>query len=60
MKTEEDIKAGLKELEILKTKYISKIANYDDNISGIVYDTDLIRKLEALDAQILTLKWVLK
>lgn len=58
MQYKKDIQKGLKELEIRKTSYLLDIAE-QVTPPGIKYNTELIRNLEVVDAQIYTLKWVL-
>jgi len=52
-----DIKRSLKELETRKSSYMLDMA--EQTVQGVKYNTDLIRNLEVVDAQIYTLKWVL-
>lgn len=53
-----EIKTALKEFEINKKSYLLDIAERHQP-NEIKYDTELIRKLECLDAQIYTLRWIL-
>lgn len=57
MQYKNDIKKALKELETRKKSYMLDMAEYVPN--GVKYNTELIRNLEVIDAQIYTLKWVL-
>lgn len=57
MQYKKDIVAGLKELEALKKSLMLSIGEFDED--GVTYNTDNIRKLETVLAQIHTLKWVL-
>lgn len=45
-------------METRKSSYILDISRYKD-LNSIVYDTELIRKLEVTDETINALKWVL-
>jgi len=58
MKTQKEIQKALKEMETRKTSYLLDMACVKP-LSGVVYDTELIRKLEVTDATIHALKWVL-
>jgi hypothetical protein len=58
MKTEKEIKQGLKDMEIRRKGYILDMCS-PQTPNGIVYNTDIIRKMEVTDATIHTLKWVL-
>jgi len=58
MRTEKEIKKALREMEIRKTSYILDMSTYKPP-GTVVYDTELIRKLEVTDATIHALKWVL-
>ena len=57
MQYKNDIKKALKELETRKKSYMLDMAEHVPN--GVKYNTELIRNLEVIDAQIYTLKWVL-
>ena len=58
MQYKKDIQKALKELELRKADYLLDIAEIHSP-GSIKYDTELIRKLEVVDAQIFTLRWVL-
>jgi len=57
MKKQNEIEKALKEMETRKSSYMLDMMSVKP--TGIVYDTELIRKLEVTDATIQTLKWVL-
>lgn len=59
MKTLQEIKKGLKEMETRKKGYLLDMATIVEP-GSIVYSTDLIRKLEVTDATIHALRWVLQ
>lgn len=61
MKTLIEIKKGLREMETRKKSYLLDmvVPKVSDHVA-LVYDTELIRKLEVTDATINTLKWVLQ
>ena len=58
MKSVKEIKQGLKEMETRKTSYLLDMTSYKTP-NSVVYDTEIIRKLEVTDATIHTLLWVL-
>lgn len=58
MKLKKDITKALKEMKIRKTGYLLDVAN-TGTPNSVVYDTELIRKLEVTDATIHALSWVL-
>lgn len=58
MKTQKEIEKALKEMETRKSSYMLDMASYKAP-NSVVYDTELIRKLEVTDATIHALKWVL-
>ena len=58
MKKQNEIEKALKEMETRKSSYMLDMASYKAP-SSVVYDTELIRKLEVTDATIHALKWVL-
>lgn len=58
MKTQKEIEKALKEMQTRKSSYILDMASYKEP-NSVVYDTELIRKLEVTDATIHALKWVL-
>lgn len=57
MQYKKDIQKALKDFEIRKKSYMLDMVEYVPN--GVKYNTELIRNLEVIDAQIYTLKWVL-
>ena len=58
MKTKDEIEKGLHEMEIRRKSYVLDMCA-PQYPNSVVYNTDLIRKLEVTDATIHTLKWVL-
>jgi len=58
MQYKKNIEKALKEMETRKRSYLLDMASYKKP-NAVVYDTELIRKLEVTDATIHTLKWVL-
>ena len=58
MKKQNEIEKALKEMETRKSSYMLDMASYKAP-NSVVYDTELIRKLEVTDATIHALKWVL-
>ncbi len=54
-----DIKKALKELETRRTSYMLDMVE-QQHPNGVKYNHELIIKLAVTDAQIHTLKWVLK
>ena len=59
MKTEDEIRKGLADMEIRKKAYLLDMAQ--NNVpNSVVYDTELIRKLEVTDATVHALMWVLQ
>jgi len=58
MQLKKDIEKALKEMETRKSSYLLDMASYKEP-NSVVYDTELIRKLEVTDATINALKWVL-
>ena len=58
MKTKDEIEKGLYEMEIRRKSYVLDMCA-PQYPNSVVYNTDLIRKLEVTDATIHTLKWVL-
>ncbi len=58
MQYKKDIEKALKEMETRKSSYLLDMASYKEP-NAVVYDTELIRKLEVTDATIHALKWVL-
>lgn len=58
MQYKKDIEKALHEMEVRKKAYLLDIAQYREP-NSVVYDTDLIRKLEVTDASIRALRWVL-
>lgn len=59
MKTEADIKKALEEMEIRRKSYVLDMCSTHVP-NSVVYNTDIIRKLEVTDSTIHTLKWVLE
>lgn len=59
MKTLAEIKKGLSEMETRQKSYLLDMASTKTG-NSIVYDTELIRKLEVTAATINALKWVLQ
>lgn len=59
MKSLKEIKKGLSEMETRKKSYLLDMTRHSES-NSVVYDTELIRKLEVTDATIHTLKWVLQ
>ena len=57
MQNKKDIEEALKQFEIRKKCYLLDIAEHVPN--GVKYNTELIRNLEVIDAQIHTRKLVL-
>ncbi len=58
MKSQKEIEKALKEMETRKKSYMLDMMSYKEP-NSVVYDTELIRKMEVTDATIHTLKWVL-
>ena len=58
MQYKKDIQKALKEMQTRKSSYILDMASVKVP-NGVVYDTELIRKLEVTDATINALGWVL-
>ncbi len=58
MKKQNEIEKALKEMETRKKSYMLDMMSYKAP-NSVVYDTELIRKMEVTDATIHTLKWVL-
>ena len=58
MKTEAEIKKALREMEIREKSYTLDIMTKKEP-GTVVYDTELIRKLEVTAATIHALRWVL-
>lgn len=58
MKTKDEIEKGLHEMEIRRKSYVLDMCA-PQYPNSVVYNTDIIRKLEVTDATIHTLKWVL-
>ena len=58
MKTKDEIEKGLHEMEIRRKSYVLDMCA-PQYPNSVVYNTDLIRKLEVTDATIHCLKWVL-
>ena len=58
MQLKKDIQKELKGMEIRKKSYMLDLAQKHIP-NGVVYDTELIRKLEVTDATINALRWVL-
>lgn len=58
MKTKDEIEKVLHEMEIRRKSYVLDMCA-PQYPNSVVYNTDLIRKLEVTDATIHTLKWVL-
>jgi len=58
MKSEKEVKEALKEMEIRSKSYRLDIATRKEP-GTVVYDTELIRKLEVTEATIYALRWVL-
>lgn len=58
MKTKAEIEKGLKEMETRKSSYSLDLFTYKEP-NSVVYDTELIRKMEVTDATIHALRWVL-
>jgi len=58
MKAETEIKKALAEMQTRKTSYLLDMTSQPEP-NTVVYNTELIRKLEVTDATIHTLKWVL-
>ncbi len=59
MKSKKEIERALNEMQTRKTSYLLDMTSSKEP-NSVVYDTELIRKLEVTDATIHTLKWVLK
>jgi len=62
MKTNKEIKQALIEMETRKKSYMLDMSSLKvgENSNAVVYDTELIRKLEVTAATIHALKWVLQ
>lgn len=58
-KSKKEIVIALKDLEIRKKSYLLDMAEQHVP-NGIKYNTDIIRNLEVIDAQVHTLKWILQ
>lgn len=58
MKLKKEIRQALKEMEIRKSSYLLDMVSKEEP-NSVVYNTELIRKLEVTDATIHVLKWVL-
>lgn len=58
MKQQKEIEKALKEMETRKKSYMLDMMSYKAP-NSVVYDTELIRKMEVTDATIHTLNWVL-
>lgn len=58
MKTEKEVKKALAEMETRKKSYSLDLCSYKAP-NTVVYDTELIRKMEVTDATIHALRWVL-
>lgn len=58
MRTLKEIEVALKEMQTRKSSYLLDMAQ-THKPGSVVYDTDLIRKLEVTDATIHALTWVL-
>jgi hypothetical protein len=58
MKQQKEIEKALKEMETRKKSYMLDMMSYKAT-NSVVYDTELIRKMEVTDATIHALKWVL-
>lgn len=58
MKSQQDIEKGLAEMEIRRKSYILDMCA-PQYPNSVVYNTEIIRKMEVTDATIHTLKWVL-
>ena len=58
MKQQKEIEKALKEMETRKKSYMLDMMSYKAP-NSVVYDTELIRKMEVTDATIHALKWVL-
>lgn len=58
MKLKKEIEQGLKEMETRKKGYLLDMAE-KINPQSLVYNTEIIRKLEVTDAIIHALRWVL-
>ena len=58
MKSQDEIEKALKDMKTRRTSYILDMASMP-KAGEVVYNTDLIRKLEVTDATIHTLRWVL-
>ncbi len=58
MKSKVQIKNALKEMETRKSSYLLDMSSVKQP-GSVVYDTELIRKMEVTDATIHTLRWVL-
>lgn len=59
MKSTKTIKQALTEMETRLKSYTLDMVSYKPDKS-VVYDTELIRKMEVTDATIHALKWVLR
>jgi hypothetical protein len=58
MRTRKEIMQALKEMETRKTSYLLDMSSYKAP-NSVVYDTEIIRKLEVTDAVVNALNWVL-